>query len=149
MSAREALHVQLLTVLDGLKASDGVALVERNRVHDLPEDARPALVLVDGDESAPEPGRETRAGAVQLVTVRVGVLGFVRGPSATIGSDLNSLLAAVQAAVATDTGLHQLLGPNGAATFDGVDVDFAQGRQTEAGFLATWQIRYVFNPANP
>jgi hypothetical protein len=149
MSARETLHLRLLAALEGLKTTAGVALVERNRVHDLPENARPALVLVDGDEGAPEPGRETRAGALQLVTMRVAVLGFVRAAGPSVGTELNTLLAATQSAIATDADLQREVGANGAVTFDGVDVDFAQGRQTEGGFLATWQVRYTFNPANP
>jgi hypothetical protein len=152
VSTREAIHARLLAVLEAVGAAQGAALVERNRVHDLPAAARPALVLVDGDEDAPDPDAPAggrRGPAVATVTMRPAVLGFVDGDPGSVGPALNALLAAVQAAVAADAQLRQLTGPNGAIAYAGADVDFAPGPRSEGGFIATFALSYVFDPANP
>jgi len=145
-STREAIHARILTLLEGIA---DIALVERNRVREVPDGKRPALLLYDGDEDAPELPRAPRGGAFTLVTTRPAIVGFISATPASVSADLNGLIADAQSAIFGDATLRDLLGPNGAIGRGSLDVLYAAGERTEAGFVLELDITYAINLASP
>lgn len=145
MSKREEICAAILAALETVP---GVALVERNRTTPVPERQRPALVMFDGSEDV-QSFAARRPGAPALMQMRTEIWGYVRAPDPDLGTRLNELLAATQAAVFLDPTLLQLCRPNGGVYPSNLVFGIEQGAQGEAAFGMTIETEYVFDPQNP
>lgn len=145
MDRREAILTQLATTLS---AVDGVKSVWRNR-GELPEDKRPAVLILDADEVAGTQvsnGRGQPGLAQQPVMVimrpEIYILLEQREPkNENAGQDLNGLRITILNAINSDTQLASLVTANGQIIYEGTLTDFATGR----GMTGQMQLQFAFS----
>ena len=141
MSRREDILARLVEVCGEI---DGVVLVARNR-DELSDRQRPAIVILDADEVAVE-GDRKRPGP-QIISMTPEIYILLSGDPEDIGTDLNTLLVAVQKAILTDTELNELTGPNGSIRYDGCATGLARGRSMEGEMGVSLSFNYPFDPS--
>lgn len=135
-----------------LSAVTGVKVVVRNR-GELPAAVRPAVVLLDGDESARdsvtnERGRLTAAPNLVDMSPEIYVVMDQREPkNERIGEDMNAMRMAILKAVMTDAPLIAILGSNGDIKYHGCDTDMASGRSMEGQLSLRFTFTYVLKPS--
>lgn len=121
----------------------------RNRA-ELPDEARPAGILLDGDESANESafnrGRLVGPNLVSLQPEIYLVLNSRKPDNVNVGQDLNVLRAVVVKAILSDAQLLSLVGPNGEMQYKGCVTDLARGRGMDGEMGLNMTFIYVFNP---
>lgn len=145
MSRREQILSRMVAVLQGLS---GVALVERNLAGDLPPDARPALLLTDGDEATPDYGAR-RPGMPAIIEMQPIVSILVEAPQSEIGATLNDWIARVQLALFNDAELAALLQPHGAIFQRALGTEFGPGRVAEGVATLALSASYILRPNAP
>ncbi len=133
-----------------IQSVPGVETVSRNR-DQLPNEARPALVMWDADEDV-RTDSENR-GRLGRSTVRVTlkpeiyiVIGGRKPKNELIGEDINAIRVAVLKAILLDTKLQELVGPNGQVFYLGVFSDLAVGRGGHGVMGLLFDITYSLNP---
>jgi hypothetical protein len=141
---REGILVRLFTVLQGV---EGIIAAWRNR-GELPDDKRPACVLLDGDETvssqAPsgrgEPGLSAHP-AMVVMRPEIFFLLEQREPKNVLsGEDLNAFRIKCLKAINDDTQLAGIVGTSGSILYEGCNSDFATGR----GMTGQLQLRFAF-----
>lgn len=145
MSRREQILSRMVAVLESIP---GVALVERNLAGDLPPDARPALLLTDGDEATPDYGAR-RPGIPAILEMQPIVSIVVEAPQAEIGTTLNDWVARVQIALFNDDALAALLQPHGAIFQRALGTEFGPGRVAEGVATLALSASYVLRSNAP
>lgn len=139
---RELVLVRLLAILATVPP---IQVVVRNR-GELPAEKRPAIVLLDGDETArlnvaQSRGRLTAAPCFVDMTPEIFVVMDAREPpNALIGKDMNTLRIAIVRAIYADADLKTILSSNGEIRYGGTSTDMASGRSMEGQM----HIRLVF-----
>jgi hypothetical protein len=146
---REQVLSALFTLL---KAVNNVQAVVRNR-GELPAATRPAVVLLDGDETArdgvpQERGRLTAAPNLVDMSPEIYVVMDQREPkNERIGEDMNAMRMAILKAIMTDAPLIAILGSNGDIKYSGCATDMASGRSMEGQLSLNFTFTYVLKPS--
>jgi len=144
---RELILARLFIVLGTIP---GVDACVRNR-GDLPVNKRPAITLLDGDESAKESTFDRgRMGASPNIVVMSPeiyvVLADNKQSPQLIGPALNAFRAAIIKAVLTDAELQNLVGGNGEIRYEAAVTDLARGRTIDGEIGIHISFKYVINP---
>jgi hypothetical protein len=153
---RELILSRLFTILQGIQgvATDpytGGPCVYRNR-DQLPDQLRPGILLLDGDEEANQTARQNqRPGkSPNLMTIKPEVyvsLTTAKPDNTTIGADLNAFRILILKAVLTDNTLQGYCDNGGELWYNATITDLARGRAMmgEMG-LAFW-LTYALIPS--
>jgi len=149
---RELILQRLLVILG---AVEGIAAARRNRGANA-QNERPALVLVDGDESAVLSHKtSSRAGfAPSIQAMKPGIYILPKSLTPTnqdadgrnIGEITNGFRVAIIEKIAADTELENLLGPNGGISYNGAETDLKSGSALYGEMRLDFTLRYVLNP---
>jgi hypothetical protein len=146
---RELILSRVLVIMQGLA---GITTVARNRGL-MTNEKRPAMILLDGDEVStklPNPPRSRSAAQFpQVNTMRPEMYILLqedRPTNLTVGQQLNAFRIALSAAIATDTALAALLGPNGSIYYYGCVTDLKSGAALSGQMKVDYQLSYVFDP---
>lgn len=141
---REDILARLTVIAEGF---DGYT-VGRN-LTDLPDDALPALVLMDGDEEAGEPVAPGRRGVPSPVIVQMSptLHAVLKGAAATLGPAMNTLRRDMIAAVLYDETLAALC-LDGKMTYDACATGlFGDGMSIIAEIGLSFTFTYVLRPS--
>ena len=147
LARREQILSRIEALLD---AVEGVETVARNRGL-LDNDARPALVLMDGDEalkvSGGGRGRGKMSASILTMRPQVFVVLKLRKPqNALVGQDLNAFRTDVVRALADDATLVTLVGTSGDIVYEGCETDLKSGMQVEGQMRLDFAITTVMDP---
>jgi hypothetical protein len=141
---REELLQRLVTIA---QATPGVALVARDRL-DVGRSQRPAIIVLDGDETTAADqdvdrhGRPARASERVEMTPELVVMAGGEG-DVNVGTVLSGLRRALISAVKTDDVLSDTVGTNGYVRYLGAVTDLARGREMEGTMVLTFALRYL------
>ena len=130
---RELVLVRLMAILANVPP---IQVVVRNR-GELPADKRPAIVLLDADETArmqvaQSRGRLVAAPCLVDMTPEIYVVMNLREPpNDLIGTDMNTMRVAIMRAIYADEDLKKILSSNGDIRYVGTVTDMASGRSME------------------
>lgn len=141
---RELILARLLAACSDI---EGMAKAARN-VDALTESARPAVIILDGDEATEEGdpiGRPERSPRRVEMTPELHVL--LAGQPMDAGTAVNAMRAAVIKAVILDTELVDIIGTNGHIRYDGCATEFASGRTMQARMRLAFTFTYILKPA--
>jgi len=139
----------LARLFDVLATVNGVESTVRNRGL-LGEDARPALVQLDGDETNVLPGpvgQPRMAPALVRMQPQIFiVLKNAKPQNKDVGPTLNQFRALIIRAIATDAQLLALLGSNGKMSYDGCETDLKTGMLVEGQMQLNFSLTCVLDP---
>ncbi len=150
---RELILARLAVTLSSIPVfvGTGNAFFWRNR-GELETDKRPAVVLLDGTESAtsitdmPRGRRMAMAPAIATMTPQIFYLAKNRTPNnEDIGPELNTMRARIVKALTDDVTLLGLLGDNGGITYRGTDTDMQSGNSVAGELQLFLAFDYVLN----
>lgn len=146
---RELILVRLAAILETVPT---IVVVVRNR-GELPADQRPAIALLDADETA-RPGVPQSRGRLTAVPCLVDMVPEIyvvmdprEPPNEAIGKDMNTLRVAIVKAIMFDAELAAILGGNGDIRFIGCQTDMASGRTMEGQMHIRMAFTYVLKPS--
>jgi len=149
INRREEVLARLFAIL---QAQDGFQTFKRNRGL-LDNDVLPAILLLDGDETTRTSGE--RRGRVKMspviVTMRPQIfvlLKNVKPNNIDVGTLLNTYRGAIVRAIAADTQLAALVGPNGDMSYDGAETDLKSGMPMEGQMQISVSISCPLDPYN-
>lgn len=152
---RERILAQLLLVLKGV---DGIKSAARN-LDQIPEGARPAIVLLDGDEALPQSqGETTRSGKSPIVMQMQPVINVLVGDNdKDIGATINAIRASLITKVLTDTDLAAVVEAdinrpnrqNGRVSYTGMLTRFSHSFEMDCDMQVNFAIQYALDPSNP
>jgi len=117
----------------------------RNRT-DVPETARPCIILIDGDEEASAQDLARHATFYRRVTAGPEIwilIGLTEG----VGSALNALRAKILHALLHDTTLKALLLDDG-VVYDGAHSALEEGRRIEGSMVLRISFTYLLRPSD-
>lgn len=140
---REAILARLVVVAAGIT---GIKTVKRNDL-DLPETSLPAIVILDGDETADDNdpiGRPPTSPRIITMTPEFYVV--LAEKAATVGTQINLYRGRVINAVATDAQLISLTKDNEGGRYDGAASGLARGRTMTGEVGLSFSFRYVLRP---
>jgi hypothetical protein len=147
---RESILARLEIVLAAIA---GISSFARNRaLRD--NDARPGIVLLDGDESERPPrvgrnvaGRQAMLPVMMAMKPQVFVLMDTRLPqNVDIGPDLNAFRTAIIDAIANDATLLTLVGTNGDIVYNGCETDLKSGSPLDGQARLDFTLAYFLDP---
>jgi len=147
LGRREDILVRLMEILEAVQ---GYSAVARNR-GDMDQNRRPALVLLDGDETSNlnGSGRGRVKMSPAIVTMRPQVfilLKTTRPQNEDVGTDLNTRRGVIISAIADDAALITLLGPNGGIAYEGCETDLKSGGSLEGQMRLDFALTTTLNP---
>lgn len=146
MDAREAILARLVAIADTVP---NVKTTARNN-NDFADLARPALVILDGDEEADVNDPETRPpNAPRRVAMKAELVILASGTPDTIGTTMNALRAATIKAIQTDALLIALVWDGGvrqSIRYNGATLSLQSGRAIEAEQRLDFSFVYVLSP---
>lgn len=140
---REEIMQALLAACQSL---DGVTAY-RNR-NMLAEEQRPAIVVMDGDETSEELSASRQGLAPRHVRMQPLVQLLVSDQAADIGSTLNALRARVIAAVLEDQPLASLTHNERGAAYLGLQMMIDNGRRIEGVLVLAFEVTYILRAAD-
>lgn len=141
---RELIMLRLAQVVNVI----GVKTVSRNRI-DFDDTQLPAVGVLEGDEEvAPNSlGRAARAsGRPYIVTATPQVFIRVGGRSEDIGTDLNTLRAAIIKALLDDAQLNALAADDGGIHYAGMQSTLHAARSMIGATAMVFAIKYLLYP---
>ena len=141
---RELIMLRLAQVVN----VTGVKTVSRNRI-DFDDTQLPAVGVLEGDEEvAPNSlGRNARAsGRPYIVTATPQVFIRVGGKSEDIGTDLNTLRAAIIKALLDDAQLNALAADDGGIQYAGMQSTLHAARSMIGATAMVFAIKYLLYP---
>lgn len=146
INRREIILSRLEAVLADIP---GIKEVFRNRI-DIPEAKRPAIVILDADESATQltDGRGRSVAFAPLLcemTPEIYIMGASAAPDGNVGSVLNDLRIAVIKAITSDQTLIETT-KDSDITYLGFATGLASGRSIEGEAGISFQFRYLVYP---
>jgi hypothetical protein len=152
---RELLLTRLLAIATAVKTADTtIKSAIRNR-GPLETDLRPAIILLDGDETSALPPRAPGRGgqpmppAILTMSPELFVLLEEQRPQrVAIGERVNAYRIALIEAVAGDAALLSLLGSNGRIVYRGCATDLKSGSSLSGEMRLDFALTYVVNPAS-
>lgn len=141
----------LTRLFELLQTVPGVTTVARNR-GELPEDLRPAITLLDGDEEADlaAVAQGHMVQAPNIVTMRPEIYAVLqqREPkNENVGQDLNTFRKEILRVIIGDNNLKTLVGTNGLIFYEGCLTDLASGRSMQGQIQVRLAFRYVMKPS--
>jgi hypothetical protein len=144
---RELILKRLVEVCQGVA---GIATVVRNRGL-LSDEQRPAIVVLDADELGTTfgPSQSNAAFMPSINTMKPEIYYLAkeaRVRNEQIGETLNAARLAICTAMANDTALRALLGPNGGIQYNGCVTDLKSGTSLTGEMRLDFWLKYVFNP---
>ena len=145
MDVREAIQSRILEVV---AAVAGVATAERNRIA-FDDTQLPAAGVLEGDEQVgPNSlGRAARAsGRPYIVTATPQIFIRVGGKSEDIGTDLNTLRAAIIKALLDDAQLNALAADDGGIHYAGMQSTLHAARSMISATAMVFEIKYLLYP---
>jgi hypothetical protein len=153
---RERILDRLFTVLSGITLlntpTPAFETFARNRGL-LDQEHRPAVVLLDGDETglvlSNVPRGRPGMKSAMFITMRpqIFILLKSKGPqNEGVGPLLNQYRTAVLKAIATDATLITLIGANGDIQYDGAETDLKSGSNMSGEMQINLSIRTSLNP---
>lgn len=144
-------EIILTRILAALAAIPGVQTTWRNR-GELPEDKRPAVVLLDGTESSRTDtfDRGRIKASVNIITMLPQVFLLLK-PRDTpknegVGEELSDYRTKIIKAICSDSELVNYVGPNGQIEYRGCDTDMQTGSTLSGEMQLHFAFRYVLNP---
>jgi len=141
---REDILARLLEIAKGVR---GIKNAYRNK-DALSEDKRPAIVILDADETADEadpPGRP--AHAPRRVNMNPEVYISLAGTPDEVGTELNGFRAAFLKAVFADATLKALTLDREGITYEASATGLARGRKMEGELGISLTFTYLFVPS--
>lgn len=146
MDIRENVLARLFTTL---KTIDGIATFKRNRVR-IDDDQRPALVLMDGEETAAHSEMQPKSPKVgKHMLMRPIVLLFL-SKADDAGSTLNSFRVEVLDAICFDDDLRDLIkrgARDHAISYEGCEPGFQYSEATDADMALHFELTYFLDPS--
>ena len=141
----------LLRLFEVLKSIPTLNQWVRNR-GELPDEKRPAIIMLDGDEHASETAfNRGRIGAspnmISLVPEVYISLEARKPDNVNTGEDLSAIRVAILKAVLTDSVLLSLVGGNGEIRYNGCVTDLARGRNIDGEMGLMFAFVYHFKPS--
>jgi len=144
IDTREAILVRLQEIC---AAVPGVNAAYRNRTQ-FAEDQRPCIAIMDGDEIADEADNNVGGLSPRRMEMSPEVYLLIGSPPEDVGTDLNSLRAAVLYDVLTDTTLRQLSLNACAISYEGCRTIVEDGRRVEGALSPNFSLRYILRPTD-
>lgn len=139
---REDIAVRLKELLDAMLTAGDFVRVYRNTT-ELPENARPAAVLFDGNEQALDDGSKLRLGtAPKRVIMRPHILLALASQPDTVGTELNGLRRKLVYAIQGDSELQALSLNTSGVSYEGCEAFVANGRMIEGTLVLHFAITY-------
>lgn len=136
----------MLRLVDIAETVPGVVRVGRN-VIDMSDRRLPAIIILEGDETANEDDPIRVPTSPRRVTMTPHMV-IVQGTTvAEVGPDLNTLLQELHDAVVADETLAALTLNDKGIRYDGMESDLAFGRQMQGQMAAKFSITYIRKPA--
>ena len=150
---RELILVRIVAICLAEKTNAGIVTVARNRGL-LKTEARPACVLLDGDETPKLVHNNQRRGRAMLMAPSIMIMrpelyvALEEKPPLpdTVGPQLNAKRIALVAAIAGDLALTALLGSNGGMTYNGCVTDLKSGSALTGQMRLDFAFTYTFFP---
>jgi hypothetical protein len=141
---REQIMARLLAILQGVT---GLVSAKRNQPT-IADAARPAALLVDGDETpidgeGARRGRKGREPRIMYMTVPIVI--FAEADAEDVGTTMNTLRSRIWYAIATDAALKAL---ETEAQYLGLATSFASNRQVSGEMQIDIGITYILLPAD-
>lgn len=141
---REAIIARLMDVAKTVFAADNV---HRNTTQ-FPEKARPACIILDGDEESDNEsvarGGPPNSAAIMVMTPEIHVA--VSDDGDDVGTTLNTWRGKIIKAIVTDTALVALTLGARSIRVEGFASGFSAGRNMEAQGVLQISFRYVLRP---
>lgn len=150
VNRREEILARLFAIL---QAQDGFNTFKRNRAL-LDNDALPAVILLDGNEtvrtSGERRGRHGMSPVIVTMTPQIFVLLKNNKPTNdnNVGTMLNTYRGAIIRAIATDAQLAALAGPNGELAYQTAETDLNTGMPLEGQMQINIAISCPLDPYN-
>lgn len=155
---RDLLLERVYAILQGLAGQQigtgpvvQAANIVRNR-GEMPTDKRPAIILMDADETSNKEafGRGRPGSTPLLVEVRPEIYVCLEGrkpQNLSVGEDLNAFRIAILKLVLFDSQLATIIGsPTGEIRYEGCLTDLARGRNEDGELGMMIAFRYPFIP---
>jgi len=150
---RELILVRIAAICVAEKTNAGIVTAVRNRGL-LKTEARPACVLLDGDETPKLVHNNRRQGRAMLMTPQVMIMRpelYIlleeKSPLPDdVGPQLNAKRIALVAAIAGDMALATLLGSNGGMVYNGCVTDLKSGSSLTGQMRLDFAYTYTFFP---
>jgi len=142
IDTRELILARILVTLGTVQ----VGVKAHRNLPDVPENLRPCLVLVDGDEEASDQDLARHAAFLRRVTVTPEILILI-GATDGVGSALNALRAKVLHALLFDTTLKTLLLDDD-IVYLGAHSAFQEGRRIEGSMVLRLSFTYLLRPTD-
>ena len=144
---REEILARMFTILATVT---GMTSTFRNRGL-IDNDQRPALVLLDGDDSTKTTGSGRGRGRMSPVIISMSpqvfvVLKLAKPQNEHVGTDLNAVRSEIIAKFASDDELLALIGTSGDISYDGCETDLKSGSPMEGQMRLDFTITTVMNP---
>lgn len=144
---RELILERLVAIAESVKPD--IKTVRRNSVSFKP-DEQPACGVLDGDETKSR-GQPIPAPMLpkQIMQMQFGLYlqaKDARPRNTPTGTQLNTIRAKLVKAVATDTELQALIGPNGALEYNGLSTDLRLGSELSGQMQLNFTCNYLFDP---
>lgn len=148
---RELILARIMEVVAGIT---GMKTTARNRGL-LSNEARPAVVLMDGDESAKTSAAKRGRGSAMAPAIMnmrpeiYVVLDEQRPKNETVGTRINDFRLEVAKRIAEDATLVTLTGSNGGIDYRGMITDLKSGSAASGQCRLDFVFTYVFDPTPP
>jgi hypothetical protein len=146
MDKRERILARLLQIAAGV---EGVNKAWRNRGR-LSETARPAIVILDADETAEETdpaGRPSNSPRRVVMTPEQYLL--LSDTPENVGAAINLMRSRYLYAVLTDATLRAIVGTTGEIRYEGCATGLAEGRSMEGEMGVSISFRYAMKVTDP
>jgi hypothetical protein len=146
MDRREEILARLLALAQNVTGFK-IAVRNKNEFSDL---ARPALVVLDGDEAAQEKDPQARpTNAPRIIHMKPEVIILMSGTPDAIGTSVNGQRAKLIKAIEADAALLALVWDGAkrqSIRYEGSGLAIASGRQIEADMTLHFVLTYVLRP---
>lgn len=146
MDRRESILARLLEIASDI---EGIKRAWRHKGR-LTEDARPAIVILDADETAEEEGNvsSSRPSDLSRRVVMTPEIYIMLGSSLEdVGTDINAMRAKFLKAVMLDAELREIVGTNGHFKYEGCATGLGEGRTMEGEMGVSISFTYVLKYA--
>ncbi len=140
---RELILQRLLKIMEGIP---GIRTIKRN-VDMMPEDVRPCLILIDGDEQRADGALGYGMRPVVMTMSPMISLG-VSAVSEDVGAEINAFRAKLIPAILGDSTLVNELTSNGKVAYDGLLGRLSSGNLMASDMQLNFAITYPLHPAS-
>jgi hypothetical protein len=148
---RETILAALFTAMKTIVLDPGEEIAfERNRPEPVDQTSLPAVLLFDGDETAPNPDlRPMGRQSVTKLVMNPEIWGYVEAKAADVGTKVNNLRARLIKAIWTNQAFINAVGSMETVTLGPMQTGLGKSKQAIGGFGFEMSITYDFDPRNP